>query len=256
MASELAYRPLAITKTLIKRKKTGEFIPTGYVSLINTYVGSKRGSKIKPKQLGHKRNFEFIKHPRISPNGEWLTYYTMGMYDQKGAFVVHLPTMKVTRLSTTYDKHPTWSPDGTKILFHYSKNIAGIEHAYLGYFDLELENGKVKSSKRVMLDDPNKKGYSYHKHPAMYAGTDLVFFHAETKVDGKKKLMVRRLVEGSKIYYLKVYEKGERVEKVKHPATAMNQSGVFFIGKNKGEDHYRVYKMNDDTVVKIDSKAL
>jgi hypothetical protein len=255
MTSELAWRPGAIIKTVINKSKTGVFTPKGYVSKITAYKNGKRILNLKARTLGHKKNTEFIKHPRLSPNGKWLTYYIMGMHEQKGAFLLNMNTKEVHRLSSLYDKHPTWSDDGSKILFHYTPDHKDTEaeKGLLGYFDMTFKNGEFKSAERIMLDDPSVEGYVYHKHPALYAKTDLLFFHAQSKVDGNKKLMVRRLYPNSQIHQVKVSFEGEKLHKVKHPATAMNQRGLYFIGKFKGQE-YKVYSLSDKAVQKLNQK--
>lgn len=261
LASELVYRPFAITVTLVNSLITGDFEPKKYKSVLTTY-DYERNEKIDTltaTQIGQKSTKEFIKHPRISPDNNWLTYYTMGNFGKKGIYLLNLKTNKSFFLGERSEKHPTWSPDGTKILFHFQKSDrkkGGLEQSYLGYYKVRLDNNKV-SATRVMLDDPNKEGYAYHKHPAVYPGTDLVFFHGQTKPEGKKKIFVRKLAKDSQIYEVKMKTDGVKIKKAKHPSTALvSDSGVYFVGKRdvKGEE-YKIYRLESKSVQNLRNRV-
>lgn len=255
LASELIYRPFAIVSTLISSFITGDFEPKKYKSVLTThdYERNVKTNSFTAIHIGQKSNKEFIKHPRISPDNNWLTYYTMGSFSKKGIYLFNLKTKKSFFLGEHSDKHPIWSPDGSKILFHYQvsdRKKGGIEKSYLGYYNISFSNNKVVSAFRVMLDDPNEEGYAYHKHPTIYPGTDLVFFHGQTKPEGKKKLFVRRLEQNSQIYRVKMKVDGIKIKKAKHPSTSLvSDSGLYFVGKRdiKGEE-YKIYRVESNSI--------
>src|SRR5690606_38226332 len=138
--------------------------------------------------------------------------------------------------SDVYDKHPTWSPDGSKILFHYQIDATKDqpEMAYLGYFDVSLsESGDLIESKRIMLDEPKEVGFRYQKHPAILPGTNLVFFHGEENAGDKKDIFVRSLSPNSKAFKIKMEIEDVKISKAKHPASGAFDDSIYFIGKTK-----------------------
>src|SRR5690606_4049122 len=128
-----------------------------------------------------------------------------------------------------------WSPDGTKILFHYQVDATETtpEKAFLGYFDLATnDQGELLKTQRILLDDPSKIEFRYQKHPAILPGTDLVFFHGEKEAGDKKALFVRKLEVGSKSIELKIeLQDGTKITKAKHPASGAYSDQLVFIGK-------------------------
>lgn len=257
VTSKLHWRPLALTRTIVMGLIRGDFDPIGYVSSISTLDDSFEViNNIRPKSLGLKSNRIFLKHPRFSPDGKWLTYY-LKTKKLEGVYLHHVDSGKTTQLSDVYDKHPTWSPDGSKILFHYQVDAFenSPEMAYLGYFDLSLsDEGDVISSKRVMLDDVKKVGFRYQKHPAMLPGTDLVFFHGEEEAGDKKDLFVRKLAPESKTLKLKLEIADVKITKAKHPATGAYDDSIYFIGKTKGAKEDMVLKLSPLALKKVMSE--
>ncbi len=261
LTSELRYRPLAITATLISSLLTGDFEPKKYHSVLRTYDSrtNTRLESLSPVELGQLSKKEFIKHPRVSPDGSMITYYTMGNYGVKGIYIYNISTKRVIHLGDFLDKHPTWSADGTKILFHHQvsdRKKGGLEQAYLGYYDLEFSGVDDVFAKRIMLDDINKEGYTYHKHPAVYPGTDLLFFHGQLSPEGNKHIFVRNLERKSKIYKLTLKNANISLKKAKHPATSRIDAGMYFVGKENIQNaKYKVYKLNIDSIKTINKKV-
>lgn len=253
MTSELFYKPFAITASLYHSLTTGDFEPKKYHSYmaIYDYVTKDRLDLITPVGIGHENNKEFLKHPRMSPDNNWMVYYTMGNYGKKGVYLLNMKTKKRVHLGLHADKHPTWTMDGTKILFHTQvadRKKGGVERAYLGYYDVKFDGDNV-TYKRIMLDDMSKEGYAYHKHPAVYPGTNLLFFHGQTKPEGKKKIYVRSMDKGSKIYEVKMYLDGVKMKKAKHPANGRSDSGLYFVGKKDIEgEKYKIYRLESNSV--------
>src|SRR5690606_11061739 len=76
VASKLHWRPLALSRTLIMGAIRGDFDPIGYASSISIFDEQDEVIKrLNPKDFGLKNNRIFLKHPRLSPNGEWITFY-------------------------------------------------------------------------------------------------------------------------------------------------------------------------------------
>ncbi len=254
VTSKLHWRPLALTRTIVMGLIRGDFDPIGYVSSITTmdHTGNII-NEIKPKHLELKSNRIFLKHPRYSPDGKWLTYYLKHGKKIEGVYLHHVKSGKTHQLSSVYDKHPTWSPDGKKILFHFQIDGDKVkpEQAFLGYFDLELSNdGEVKAT-RVLLDDVAATSFSYQKHPAMLSGTNLVFFHGEDEAGAKKSLFVRELKAKSKSFKLKLEMEDTKLTKAKHPASGAYDDRIVFIGKLKGQDEDNVFVLTKDALEKV-----
>lgn len=255
VTSKLHYRPLALSRSVIEGLKTKDLEPVGYVSSVTIFNGQgKVVKKIKPKDIGLENNMIFLKHPRISPDGLWLTFYLEDKSAQ-GIYLTHLQNGKIYKLSNQYDKHPTWTPDGKKILFHYQidANEQNPEQAYLGYINVALEaNGTLKRSQRILLDDPKKVGFKYQKHPAIITGTNLVIFHGEVAPGEKKSLFVRKLQPGSESIELKLeLIDGTKITKAKHPATGSYTNPVVFIGKTKDAKDDMVLMLTDRAIKQI-----
>jgi len=99
-----------------------------------------------------------------------------------------------------------------------------------------------------MLDDIEKVGFRYQKHPAMLAGTDFVFFHGEEEAGDKKDLFVRELKPSSKTYKLKLKLNDLKITKAKHPASGAFDNKIVFIGKVKDT--------KEDQVLMLSPKAI
>lgn len=252
VTSKLHWRPLALSRTLFVGLLKGDFDPIGYASSVTKMSADQEVlSVIKPKELGLKSNRIFLKHPRFSPDGKWLTYYLKHGKKLEGVYLHHLASGKTHQLSSSYDKHPTWSPDGDKILFHYQVDATDStsELAYLGYFQLSLkDNGDLESSQRIMLDNIGKVGFRYQKHPAGLAGTEFIFFHGEEKPGDKKDIFVRELKPGSTSYKLKLKVNDIKITKAKHPATGAFDDKVVFIGKVKGTSEDQVMMLGAEAI--------
>ncbi|MFZ3229512.1 MAG: hypothetical protein WA160_04855 [Pseudobdellovibrio sp.] len=183
---------------------------------------------------------EMLKHARVSPNGKWLAFYTHGYEDQRGIYVYNFETKKTIHLGLTNDKHPTWSPDGSKILFHeqdggnaFGSNSVD-ERSLIGYYDLDVRNNNELVAVRNLMDTNNETFY-YFKHPSMYPGTDLVFFHGLQKKDGSKKLFVRRIGVDTKIFKISdLLNEEVEIKGTKHGNSSISASGLFFVGRKKG----------------------
>lgn len=189
---------------------------------------------------------EMLKHARVSPDGKLLTFYTHGIEAQRGIYVYNFETEKTSYFGAYDDKHPTWSADGKKILFHsqtggnaFSTNATKAvsesdETSVLGYYDLDLTNKSEISAKRVLMET-NTEGFVYQKHPCNYPGTDLIFFHATDSLEHPKKIYVRRIGVDTEIYKLSDLMVDQvEIQNAKHPNSSINGGGLYFVGRLKG----------------------
>ena len=224
-------------------------LPTLRISL-EIYSPSKGQSHrlLAPSELGMPK--EVILHPKISPDGKWLAFYTRKRIKSRGIYLMHLKSRKLYHISREDDKHPTWSPEGRRLLFHHQRGGQALdpvpngfpEQAYLGYFDLTF-NGEDGVSWRRVLMDPITDTYTYRKHPAKPPKTDLVFFHAKLSPNGKHMLMVRRLGNNTPVYIVAPTVEGQSIIEAKHPAAAVYPQELVFLGKTLGKKFYSFYRL-------------
>jgi len=202
---------------------------------------------------------EIIQHPRLSPDGQWLAFYTRKQKITRGIYLYNVISKKTFHISNHDDKHPTWSPDGTKLLFHYQKGGDALdsqpsnqpEQAYLGYFDFTcLEKNEVKC-RRVLLDTSNET-YTYFKHPTQLVGTNLLFFHGKLNAKGRHVLMVRRLEINGPIYCLQIEINGHKLTEIKHPASSNTKPVLVFLGKTGSHQTYHVYQLTNEALQTIE----
>lgn len=208
---------------------------------------------------------ELIQHPRISPDGQWLTFYTRVERSQQGVYLLHLPSGARYRLSDQHDKHPTWSPDGRRIWFHHSFGGKrhrfdffgrGVERSVLGYFELRFDGARLAAWRRVLLDELDQPGFVYHKHPAPLAGSDVVFFHGRTSPEGRMHLMVRRAEPGSEVFIVEPTTSGQKLKAAKHPAAPLAARALVFIAKPKGHDAYNLLlRLTDAALNEIEERV-
>jgi len=259
IVSELTYKFGALVRTFLYMSRTGEYEPYGFNGNFSTYSKrlNKKGKKskklkrthrIRPLSLGHSRNTLYIKHPKVHPSGEWIVYYTHEDIRERGIYLLHRKSGTVHKITDEYDKHPTWSYDGTKILFHHQKHEDNQEKSYLGYYDIKRMDIDGVEFKRIMLDDPNMPGFIYHKHPTHYPKSNLVFFHMTKKPEGKKFIGVREMKPESKVFQVMLKNNDLKFKKAKHPHASKVDDGLFFIGKTIEDFKYKVYKLEKDGI--------
>lgn len=231
----------AITRTILHRLITGDDTPKGYRSCIDirNVKSNKSVKELCAKELGLKK--ELLAHARISPDKNWLTFYLKGEKNPAGIYLFNMNTGVTVLLGEFNDKHPTWTPDGSKIMFHFqrggnTKSEAETEEAFIGWYDLELNQDSIVSAKRHLIDDPALiKSYTYQKHPTMISGTNFVLYHGQDKIDGAKKLYLRELKADSKIRVLSMKLNDCSVKSTKHAAVGYRDHFVYFVGKTACE---------------------
>lgn len=236
---------LTILKNLFKdREQIGNLEHFKHrIEVFDAKNPKKKLFSLKPSDFGLKKP-EMLKHARISADGRLLTFYTHGYEDQKGIYLYNFETKQTVHLGLSDEKHPTFTPDGSKILFHqqsggnsFNQNGSEVEKSVIGYYDLnQLDTAGIP--RRVMMDSqPNQHSYIYHKHPAVYPGTDLLFFHAQKNPEGGKKIYVRRLSPDSQIYRLSDIFSGEKeLKTLKHANSSINPTGLYFVGREEGSE--------------------
>jgi len=275
VASEEGYQIGAISRTSGHSLLSNEDAkPVGYKSCIKIDYKRKRFDKsAKQKELcvedfGLEKG-DFLQHPRISPNGQFLAIYIKGENENNkpGIYLYDLQEDSSFHAEDFPAKHPTWSPDGDKLLFHYqiggnTKDGSSLEKAVIGYYEIDYEADNIVGD-RILMDDVNQEDYIYHKHPTVVPNSNLLFFHGQTKVDGKKKLFVRQLVEGSKIWQIRMLgtDEDHKMHSSKHPATSYETKELYFIGKEKersteeGVEDVKgpkqIYRLNIDALEEI-----
>lgn len=237
----------AITRTLIHRLLTGDDTPKGYKSCIEikNVKTNKTNRKLCGSDFGLKQ--ELLAHARVSPDKNWLTFYLKGAKNPAGIYLFNMNTNKTLFLGEFNDKHPTWSPDGSKILFHFQKGgnthsqkevneetAEETEEAFIGWYDLQIQNDSLIQATRHLVDDPAlTTGYTYQKHPTMLPGANFIIYHGQEKIDGSKRLYLRELKENSKIRELSMKLNDCSIKSAKHPAAGFNDHFVYFIGKTE-----------------------
>lgn len=245
VASEEDYQFGAVTSTMAFMAFSNEDpAPKGYKSCIKVKFKHREQRKFCVEDFGLISG-DFLQHPRISPNGKYLAIYIKGAKEgnKPGIYLYDLEDetsgYRGFHAGNYADKHPTWTPDGSKILFHHqtggnTKDGSLLEKAVIGYYEVNY-NSSNPIGRRFLMDDINQEGYIYQKHPAVIPGTDILIAHGQNEVDGNKKLYARRLVPGSKVYQLKIpaTESDLKMYKAKHPATSYETKELYFIGKEK-----------------------
>ena len=216
---------------------------TGFKHRIEIY-DAKKTKKLLMSLASHNFNLkkpEMLKHARVSPDGKWLTFYTHGYKEQKGIYVYNFATKKTVHLAAFDDKHPTWSTDSNKILFHHQTGgnsftrTGASEKSFIGYYELNVNSENNLNPVRQLMN-LGEDGVDYQKHPSLYAGTDLVFFHGEVKLNGPKKLLVRRLGAGSKIFKISdILFNDIELKGVKHANSSLSTQGLCFVSHPKGQ---------------------
>jgi len=241
VASEEGYKFGAISATTAFMAFSNEdTAPKGYNSCIKVNYKRRNERKLCVKDFGLVHG-DFLQHPRISPNGKYLAIYIKGSVpsNKAGLYIYLLEENRSFHVDDFPAKHPTWSPSGDKLLFHYqiggnTKDGSSIEKAVIGYYEI-ISNSSNIIGRRVLMDDINQADYIYHKHPTVIPETSILIFHGQNKVDGKKKLYARKLEQGSKIFQLKILGTvdGKTMYTAKHPAASYQTKELVFIGKEK-----------------------
>ncbi|MBT3983235.1 MAG: hypothetical protein HOE90_17915 [Bacteriovoracaceae bacterium] len=241
-------------------------------------IGSTNGLKKKIKIVDQKSkeiykldhdDFEitegspYLKHGQISPDGKWLTFYTGDIPEIRGVMVYNFETKVTYRLQAIDDKHPTWSSDGSKILVHFQKGGNSsikldlpLEHAYMAYYDLEIDGNELVSWNRTSLDDTETDVFNYQKHPALTVDGKYLFYHSKKNPNAESHLHVRKLEKGSTQYRLNLFTAdGRELKKVKHVAMAKKVNELFVVGKVK-KDKDNKDEQRFDHIYNISAKDL
>jgi hypothetical protein len=252
VACELEYRFGAITKSTWGFFRTGEWEPLGYHSVISFYKDGVKRLTYDAKDFGLPKG-TFLEHPRVSPDGRFLTFYTQSAANVQGIYVYNLEKKTTTYMGNFLDKHPTWSADGKRIFFHEQGQLAGTkeEIARIGYYDLDFVGDEVKLGKRNLLwnhEHALGSDYIYQKHPAYHPGLDVVFFHARNGLDGKKSIGAISMAHPERPpVFLELSIDGEKVTHAEHVDVSDRvDSPLYFVARMKGEKVSRLMKISID----------
>jgi Tol biopolymer transport system component len=177
-------------------------------------------------------------HPQVSPDGKQIVAYSRTP-GHEGIYLLDAadPKKAPIRLTTMEDKHPIFSADGKRIIFHNQTGGAlkpgaeDGEKAFIGMIDLT----DPKAPRRQMIDEIGSE--TYHKHPAPIPNTDLVLYHAKDPgakahlevVDTKTGQRARVKLDG-------VGTNGEKLKDFKHPAVSEDGRKLLVLGKAKKAD--------------------
>jgi TolB protein len=168
-----------------------------------------------------------FKHPSPSPDGRWLAWFS----DEGSPGNFHLfkarlesggrlgPRRKLTDDPNRNDCHPTWSPDGRRLVFHayMGRDEATVSHIYICGAD-----GK---DLRPLTDTE-----AMHKHP-FFVGLDTVVHHSE-EADGRRYITLRSARDGAQVARLTDGRKND-----KHPSPwvpARGSARLCFASKKRG----------------------
>lgn len=167
-----------------------------------------------------------FKHPSVSPDGRWLAWFS----DEGSPGNFHLfkaplegdrlgRRVRLTGERDRNDCHPTWSPDGRRLVFHAYLGVTDAGESHV--FTCDADGGDV----RRLTTAPG-----FHKHP-FFVGRDLVVHHTEAAAV-KRRLVLRRAADGAHVADL---TSGRHRDK--HPSPHVPTRGptrICFASKRRG----------------------
>lgn len=174
-------------------------------------------------------------HPQVSPDGKHIVAYSRTP-GHEGIYLLDAadPKKAPFRLTNMDDKHPIFTADGKKIVFHNQtggKLLPGQEEgekAFIGVLDLT----DPKAPKRKMLDAIGSE--TYHKHPTVIPNTDLVIYHA--KDNGAKphlEIVDSATGQRAKIKLEGTSPSGAPLKDWKHPSVSDDGKQLLILGRPK-----------------------
>ena len=244
VACQLNWRPFSITRSLINLWREGEWAPIGYHSVLSFYHEGKLIKALDAKAFNLKPG-TFLEHPRVSPDGNYLTFYTQGEVATQGIYVYDFKSERTTYLGNFADKHPTYDDTGNRIFFHEQGKMNGSDEeiARIGYYQLSYgPSGEVTSTRTILGDPTHPLGtnFVYQKHPAYHSGLNLVFFHMRDGLDGKKRIGAIWLDHPDwDPVTVKLEDEGLKIKKAEHMNTSASdpKSPLFFVAHTEdGKD--------------------
>lgn len=174
-------------------------------------------------------------HPQVSPDGKQIVAYSRTP-GHEGIYLLDAadPKKAPFRLTAVEDKHPVFSGDGKKIVFHNQTGGAlkpgqeEGEKAFIGMIDLS----DPRAPKRTMIDAIGTE--TYHKHPAPIPNTDLVIYHAKDPGSKPHLEIVDTLTgERARLTLDGMSPKGVQLKDFKHPAVSEDGKKLLVLGRPK-----------------------
>ncbi len=174
-------------------------------------------------------------HPQVSPDGKHIVAYSRTP-GHEGIYLLDAadPKKAPLRLTAVEDKHPIFTADGKKIVFHNQTGGAlkpgqtEGEKAFIGLIDLT----DPRAPKRTMVDAIGSE--TYHKHPAPIPNTDLVIYHAKNPGEKAHLEIVDTLTgERARLSLDGLSPAGAKLKDFKHPAVSDDGKKLLVLGRPK-----------------------
>lgn len=246
VTDELEYHPGAILWTTAGYIFTKDWEPKGYHSTVSIYNQGKKEQEYDSHHFGIDSSV-VIEHPRVSPNGQFLSFYLENNENKGGLFIFDRLNGITQNLGSFADKHPTFSPDGERLLFHNQIMVGKEERSQLGYYQLVSGSPHGSGLNRVLMT-PNQSlaaDYVYEKHPSEHKALQLIFFHGQETANAKKFIGVRSLEVPDLVFKLQLSFAGKKLKSAKHPSVAYTESSsLYFVGKLEEEKTIRLFKLD------------
>jgi Tol biopolymer transport system component len=185
--------------------------------------------------------------PAISPNGKKVVFCKITNQTKGELFVIDIDGTNVQKISpapmfkgnidvseTLIDFHPSWSPDGTKIVFASNRNFLGSYTTYFDIFSIDLSTYEISSL---------TKGYYDSSHPWF-------------SPDGNKITFMSNREGNWNIYTMDI--DGKNIIKItsgratnRFPKWSNDGKSIVFHSDRDGNTELYIYDIADETTTRI-----